>query len=223
MTILITVGIFVLIVGIGFLTILNRLRGFKDDFNFAFEYRDKFVSFANTFLSTYNQFSRNGTIDNEKYIWLTKNVNKIQSDMGPFGVMDFIAPFQTYQVKNYQIVVNSIPKFRSQNIDQFEINSVDDSLLRYIGNLEEIIKLVQKKLKNPIIGFQEGIQSIISLPLYFLSWFGIISRQLIFKVKDNIIFKLITGITGLVAFISGIVTIIVGKDQTIEFIKKLFH
>jgi hypothetical protein len=217
------IGIFILIVGIGFYTILNRLKGFQDDLKFAFEYRDKFVSFANTFLSTYNQFSHNGTVDNEKYIWLTKYVTKIQSDMGPFGIMDFIAPFQTFQVKNYQIVVNSIPKFRAQNIDKFEINSVDDSLLRYIGNLEEIINQVHKKIKNPIIWFQEGIQSILSLPLHILSWFGIISRQLIFKVKDNIIFKLITGIAGLVAFISGLVTIIVGKDETIEFIKRLFH
>ena len=63
--ILIIIGIFILIVGIGFFTIFNRLKGFQDDITFAYEYRDRFVSFANTFLSTYNKFSGNGTIDNE--------------------------------------------------------------------------------------------------------------------------------------------------------------
>jgi hypothetical protein len=219
----IIIGTFILTIGIGLYTILNKLKGFQNDLKFAFEYRDKYVSFANTFLSTYNQFSGNGTIDNEKYIWLTKYVTKIQSNMGQFGIIDLIPPFQTYHIKNYQLIVNSIPKFRAQNIDKFEINSTDDSLLRYIGNLEEIINQVQKKIKNPIIWFQEGIQSIISLPLHILSWFGIISKQLIYKVKGNIIFKLFTGITGLIAFISGIITIIVGKDEAIEILKKLFH
>lgn len=221
--ILIIIGMLFLITVIGFFTIYKRLKSFQEDFEFAFDYRDKFVSFANTFLSTYNQFSRNGTIDNEKYVWLTKYVTKIQTELGPFGIMDYIASFQRYQVKNYQIIVNSLPKFRDQSIDKFEINSVDDCLLRYIGNLEEVINQIKRKIKNPIIWFQEGIQAILSIPLYLLSWFGIISSRSIFKLKNNFIFKLITGIAGLVAFISGLVTIIVGKEETIKIINELFH
>jgi hypothetical protein len=115
-----------------------------------------------------------------------------------------------------------LPKFRDRTIVQFEIHSVDDCLLRYIGNLEDIIKAIRKKLHNPIIIFQEGIQIIISFPLYLLSWFGIIPEKIIAKTKDNLFYKILAGIAGFVTFLSGLVTIILGKDQMIEFIKGLF-
>lgn len=85
---------FILIFGIGFFSILRRLIAYRDDHDFAMEYRNKFVSFANTFLSTYDRFSKNGTINNEMYVWLTKSVTRIQNDLGHLGVMDYIGPFQ---------------------------------------------------------------------------------------------------------------------------------
>ena len=82
---------------------------------------------------------------------------------------------------------------------------------------------IKRKLKNPIIWFKEGFQEIISLPLYILNWFGILSDTGVSKVTTNVIFKFLAGIGGLVAFASGVVTIIQGKEQTIAFFKQLFH
>jgi hypothetical protein len=85
------------------------------------------------------------------------------------------------------------------------------------------LESIKKKLKNPIAWFKEGFQEIISLPIYLLNWFGILSDTTVSKVTTNVIFKILAGIAGLVTFISGIVTIIQGKDQTISFIRQLFH
>jgi hypothetical protein len=110
-TTLIILGILTVFI-IGFVQVYNRHSRVVKKIDFAGEYRNKFVDFANKYFQTYDRYSRSGDFDGELYVWLTMNVSKIQSNLGTFGVMDYIAPFQTYRVSNYQIVINTIPKFR---------------------------------------------------------------------------------------------------------------
>jgi hypothetical protein len=218
---------FLIVAGILFVFLLGLVKVFKhhnhllNNFDFAYEYRNKFVEFSNKYFENSNIWGKGGNLDNELYIWLTKNISKIQNNLGIFGIMDYVAPFQIYHVPNYQIIVNTIPKFRAGNVQSFDVNSVDDCLLRYIGHTEERIKCSRKNLRNPLVWFRNGFQEVISLPLFVLNWFGIFSRRTVDSVMESTIFKVITGIIALVTFISGIVTIIQGKEQTIDFIKKI--
>ena len=98
---------------------------------------------------------------------------------------------------------------------------MDDCLLRYLGHLEELLKDTQKNLRNPIIWFREGFKEIISIPIFLLNWFGIISNKRLSTIKTSVFYKIITGLIALVTLVSGIVTIVVGYDQTIEFIKNM--
>jgi len=41
------------------------------------------------------------------------------------------------------------------------------------------------------------------------------------SIKDSLIYKVISGLIALVTLVSGIVTIIVGYDQTLKFINKI--
>ena len=220
---LIIISVFVIILVSGLVTLLRRYKGFVDRHNFAIEYREKFIQFAKKYFESYGSGNRRGNIDSELYVWLTKNVNKIQSDLGHLGTMHYVAPFQIYQISNYQILINTIPKFRNGKIEEFDINSADDCLLRYIGVLEKTLASIKQKLKNPVVWFKEGFQEIISLPLYIFNWFGILSDTTVSKVTTNVIFKFFAGLGGLVAFASGVVTIIQGKEQTIAFFKQLFQ
>jgi len=215
-TIIITTLIFILIAG--FVKVYKQDRNLKKDHEFAFNYRNKFVQFANNYYKGYDRWIRTGNIDSELYVWLTKNVSKMQSDVGIFGYMDYIATFQTYQISNYQIIVNTIPKFRDGLIQDLDINSVDDCLLRYLGFLEERSISTQKHLRNPIIWFRIGFQEIISIPLFVLNWFGIFSSKTVNAIMNSIIYKLLTGVIALVTILSGLVTIIQGKEKTIEII-----
>ncbi len=219
--IIITTLIFILIVG--FVKVYKQDRNLKKDHEFAFNYRNKFVQFANNYSKGYDRWSRTGNIDSELYVWLTKNVSKMQSDVGIFGYMDYIAPFQTYQVSNYQIIVNTIPKFRDGQIQDFDINSVDDCLLRYLGFLEERSNSTQKNLRNPIIWFRIGFQEIISISLFILNWFGIFSTKTVNSIMNSVIYKILTGIIALVTLFSGLVTIIQGKEKTIEIINSFLN
>lgn len=190
---------------------------------FAVTYRNNFIEFTNKYASNFDRYSRTGNFDYDLYTWLTKNVNKIQSDLGHIGVMNYVAPFQIYQVKNYQIIINTLPKFREGKITDFDVNACDDCLIRYSGSLEAILDKIKKRIANPFIWFKEGFQQIFNLPFYIMNWFGIISDRATTKLTGNAFFQIISGIGAFVAFASGVVTIIQGKDQTWELIKKIWH
>jgi len=218
---LIMIGI-ILVVLIGFIIVINIFFKTKKKIIFAEEYRDKFISFANNYNSSYERYNRSGNIDNELYIWLTKNVSKIQSNVGSFGVLSYQPAFKNYMINNYQIIINTLPKFRDGLIENFDITSVDDSLLRYIGHTEEVLIQQKKNLVNPIVWFREGISEILSFPIIMLHWFGIITSYKVKSLKESFIYKLFSGFVALVALISGVVTIIVGYQQSSNIIKSLF-
>ena len=219
-TVYISIFIFSILV-IGFSLIYKLNSRLEKKIKFVNEYRNKFVEFSNTYFQSYDRYSRSGKFDNESYIWLTKNVNKIQNYVGSFGLITYKPAFQNYIVNNYPVLLNTIPKFRDGQIENFDVHSVDDCLLRYIGHLEEYNFNTGKNLRNPIIWFREGVKEILSLPIFIFSWFGLISNSTVNSIKNSFIYKIITGLIALVTLLSGLVTIVIGYDQTIDFLKKL--
>lgn len=78
-TTLIILGILTMFI-IGFVQVYNRHSRAVKKIDFAGEYRNKFVDFANKYFQTYDRYSRLGNFDGELYVWLTMNVSKIQSN-----------------------------------------------------------------------------------------------------------------------------------------------
>jgi hypothetical protein len=220
-TILIIFG-FLFILFLGLYEIKNKIKDIDIKREFAVEYRIKFIDFVCKYKNNYDHFTNIGNLDNELYIWLTMNANKMQNYLGSYGLLDYKPQFQNYYFQNFQIITNTIPKFRTHNIDEFDINTSDDCLLRYIGYLEEYRNITLKNIKNPIIWFREGLKIIFNIPFFILLSLDIFDRNKVNKIKDSIIYKFTISIFTLTTFISGCVTIIVGYDESIEFIKKLF-
>jgi hypothetical protein len=205
----------------GFIIIRRDYKTILEDLSFAFEFRNTYIDFVNNFKRT-TGFVRSGAIDTSKYIWLQKNSSKMQNILGRTGVVEYVAAFQKYKVRNYQVILNTLPKFR-EYITDADINMVDDALLRYIGIAEEGTEDFKKELNNPIIWLREGFRKFFGIPFYVFNWLGIIPDNTLSKIISNAIFKIFAGIGGFVAFVSALVTIIQGKEQAIEFIKKIFH
>jgi hypothetical protein len=216
-TVFIIVGILILFV-LGLIEVYKRHSRVVSKIDFAAEYRNKFIELANKYFQDCDRYNRSGTLNNELYVWLTLNVSKIQSNVGTFGVMSYKPAFQNYIINNYQIIINTLPKFRDGQIQNFDVGSVDDCLIRYIGYLEEYKKETGKNVKNPIVWFREGFKEIISIPLFILSSFGIFSRRTVDSIMDSVIFKILAGLIALVTLVSGLVTIVVGYDQTVKFV-----
>ena len=207
---------------IGFVKVYNFHSIVIKNIDFASEYRSKFADFSKKYFKTYERWNYSGDVDYKLYEWLTMNVFKIQNNIGPFGIITYKPPFTNYMIDNYQIIINTLPKFRNGQVEIYDANMVDDCLLRYIGHLEEYRKVTQKDLRNPIVWFREGFREIMSIPIFILSWFGIISNQTVNSINNSSIYKVISGLIALVTLVSSVVTIIVGYDQTIEFVNRLF-
>jgi hypothetical protein len=204
----------------GLILTFRRHSKILKDLDFAREYREKFVEFVNHYFKNNDRWSNKGNIDGENYVWLTMNVNKIQNKVGGFGIMTYKPAYQNYMINNYQLIVNTLPLFREGKVENFDANSVDDCLLRYLGHLENNTQETFKNLKNPIIWFREGIREILSIPILLLSWFGIFSTRTVNRIIDSTFFKIIAGLFALVTFISGVVTIIVGYEETLAFFQR---
>lgn len=219
-TLLIIIG-FLLILIIGFVFVFKRHSVVIEKYVFTNEYRNKFNEFSVKYFENNSGWGFKGNIDNELYVWLTKNVNKVQNYVGVFGLMSFKPALRNFYINNYQIIINTIPKFRDGKVETFDVNAFDDCLLRYIGFLEEQKNEIRKQVKNPIIWFRDGCREIISIPFSILFWFGIISNKSVLYIKESWFYKVISGIFALLTLVSGLVTIIIGYDQTVEFVNRL--
>ncbi len=214
---------YLFISGIGYFTIYQKLQRDSVNIEFARDYRHRLISLANRFFQTYDRYDRTGSVDSELYIWLVKNVDKMQFNLGGVGIIQYVAPYRAYHVPRYQVIINTLPKFRDGTVKDFDVDSCDDCLLRYIGITEGVISLGRKNLRNPLIWFREGFQQLMSLPFHILNWFNILSDNSFSNLTNSFLFKLLSGIAGLITLASGIVTIIVGKDQTLVYFKHLFR
>jgi hypothetical protein len=152
------------------------------------------------------------------------NSDRVQQELGAFGIMaTFVAPFRMYTINNYQIVINTIPKFKDGSLYENEAEFVDTALMRYLGHTAQAIDALGAEARNPFVWFRQGFQLVVGLPIYFLSWFGLLSASRARRIVFSAFFKIFAGMGGVVAFLSGVVTLIQGKDQTVAFIKHLLH
>lgn len=206
---------------IGFVVLFKRHSSIENNIAFAIEYHKRFVEFASKYYKNYNQMGSSGDFDGTLYVWLLKNINKIQNCIGGFGEMIYQPAFRNYIIPDYPIILNTIPKFRTGQVERIDSNAVDDCLIRYIGHQEDYRKETIKYLRNPIIWFREGFREILSIPFIIFNLFGILSNRTVNSLKNSLIYKVVSGLFALVTLISGLVTIIMGYDQTIEFVNRL--
>ena len=211
----------ILIILLGLGLIISDIRKIVKQIDFTNEFRNKFVELSNEYFEGHNTFPKSSKVNNDLHHWLTKNSIQMQGELGIFGIIEYVAPFQTYRIKHYEVIINTLPKYRDGNVSQFDVHTCDDTLLRFIGVLEKQLQESKKQMKNPFIWVQRGFQTILSLPIFLLKSFGIISDNSFNKITRSLFYKIMTGIAGLIAFLSCIVTIIQGREATIQFIQQL--
>jgi hypothetical protein len=204
--------LFITLLVIGFISIYVKKERLMSEYNFAHEYREKFINFAN-----------NKNLNGACFTWLQMNSDKVQNSLGYIGIIDYTAPWNRYRIPEYHIILNTILSFTNGSIDDFHITASDNALLRYLGVKKQKIEDEERKQRNPIIWFREGIKSILNLLPMSLNWFGIISENKKNKFIDNAFYNVVSGVFAITAFLSAIVTIIAGKEVCIKLIHQIFN
>lgn len=217
MSIIIIISIILAIIIIGYFVFFNQIRVTKNDIHFATEYQTKFRELA----VYYSDKSK----CNEKnycnvYTWLTKNVTNIQHLIGDFGVFNtYSEPYSQFIHSKYEIIVNTLPKFRSQTVGDQSVSDVDDCLIRFIGYKENQIKQLETKRRNPFKLFVAGIKKIVAIPLWIVLLFGIYDDKTINKAKESFLFNVISLVVSLLMILSTIITVVTGWEQFFNMFK----
>ena len=159
----------------------KKLENIEKDLNFLTEYRNKFVEMT-------NKFYENKSLDNQLYTYLIEKSNKTELLLGQSGRVHYMPPFVNYTIPDYPIVLNTIPKFKTGTLQDFDISSSDNALVRKIGILKERQDFLNNA-DNLKTWFQIGSQTILSFPLSLLSFFGIVTTKKLQIITASSILK----------------------------------
>ncbi len=214
MTIFWIIGLLLFVIIVGGYSTNKEYKKIATKNKFANDYLDKYKDFIDSHYSS--------NFNSDCYEWLTKNASKIQSLLGRSGIGAFRAPFGLYTMNNYQIIVNTIPKFRNGPISREEVYWVEDAILRYVGVIEEMINKQKKYRFNPFVWLRVGIQQILSVPLIILDWIGVFSTSQVQKIRGSKGYSIFSGLISLIALTSGVISIIVGWDRFAELVSGIF-
>ncbi len=168
--------------------------------------------------------------DLKSYSWLIHRSNRFQLEMGSTGILGvYRPPFQNYQIKNFPIILNILPELRkefeqrlmsSSRLIPLYANLLQESIVRYMGNLDDSLDKRNKEIRNPIIWLREGIREIIAFPIIIFSWLGVISEVTVKSITHTLIFRSIAAITMLIGLVSAIMGIALGWDPFLKLLEK---
>lgn len=207
-------GIFI----IGVIKILLARNTINKMHKFAIEYYQSFSTFSSAVTGISNV-----PVDGSQFIWLIKNSDRIQNDVGRIGIIKYKPAGANYFIENYHLIISTIMMFQEGQYERYNIQGVQNCILRHIGILEDEIDSYNKNLLNPLIWFREGIRFIIGLPILLLREFGIITAGNANAVFRSLIFKIIAGIIALVSFLANLMTIILGQEQSLKIIQQVLN
>jgi hypothetical protein len=177
------------------------------------------------FLENLRTYWESAGSDMETYGWMIYRSNRIQGDMGQHGIISqYRPPHQNYIITNYPIILNMLPELRRSLEDDLlarrlapeYANALQESLVRYLGSLEDKQKLSSSEMKNPIKWFREGVRNLMAVPLYIVGWLGVVSDRSVRRWTTSAGFKYLSGLVGLLGLVSGIMTIVLGWDAFID-------
>lgn len=189
------------------------------------------LEYNKTFVELMNDIFVEKRFDNEKYMWLTEKVNSMQRELGASGLIyHYTDPLKGFTAREYQLLINFLPEIRgymrqfdnSIMIERFDTSArlCTDMFIRHEGDLKEIIEKEGKQLFNPFSCLAEAVRYVIAMPFNILYWFGILPEGMLYRIKYSWLLKFINAIIILIGFIGSIITIVLGWDGFLEFLKQ---
>ncbi len=208
-----------LLIIIGLVVNIIEVRNIISNYNFTKEYYGKLTILFSNILNTKK-------FNNKDYVWLMSNSDKMQMILGETGIVTYKQFNMLY--KNIPILLNVLNEIPSSINDSYLIDNqsfswCQNAFLRKIGILNEYIDNAPKRLLNPLTNLTDGIKWILGIPINILYSIGLISYDSKNKIKNNIMFKLFSGIISLLTLLSTIMSVTLGWNEFLEIIKGLLN
>ncbi len=178
--------------------------------------------FTHEFQRYFVRFAESRGTDSESFVWVMKNMDRMQANLGVIGVLDGYRPaFANYIVRNYQILINTLPEIQTGHAHPDMIDSCQVAILRYIGTLDRWVADSNHQLVNPLVYLKEGVSTIISLPVYLLSALGLIAIESTERFRLSRFVQFLSICVVLVGLVGSIIGIVTGWDQFTKTLEQL--
>lgn len=192
-------------------------RALHLDLEFAREFRDKLISYAN-----------GRGVDHQAYNWLTFRSIKMQRQMGELGLLSAYRRAASGQtVFGYQVIVNMLPELQQSFVDPMvaflgrgdqSARTMVDCLTRYMGVVSDQHSQCMGELKNPLLWFRDGVRALLSLPFRLLGWFGLLGDASVRFLVSNGVFSFMTGAVAMIGLLSSIVGLVTDWSQFADLV-----
>lgn len=199
------------LIGLGFCISLARLQRIDRRRETVLAWRQNFIDWAN-----------GGFGNRQSYMNLMSSSPRVQEALGRWGIMGtFCPPFGQVIYHNWPVVLNGLPTIRqyadddvlSRNQTGQYVQLVDDALLKGIGALDDELQHARWALLNPVALLREGIVRIITVPVYILAEFGLLSKRAYDWTIASVFVRAIAFLIGATGFISAVVGLVTGWGQ----------
>lgn len=189
------------------------------------------AKFAQEYLNKFRQYIESRGRDNESYSWMIYESVKMQNQLGILGIMSgYSPPGSNYVYNQYQVLLNMLPSLHgilnsellsTSFVAPGYIQTIQEVIVRHLGVLGGEIKDIQSEINNPLKAFRSGIQLILLLPFNVVHWFGLATKNFLWRLSRSLLFKIISGIAALITFISAIISIAVGWKAFVNIVKSI--
>jgi hypothetical protein len=212
-------GLFCLIV-LGFSLSLGRFFSIKRRLSIILQWRHDFISWSN-----------DGFSDAQSYARLTTDSPRVQEALGGWGIISsFSPPYTGIVYQNWSVVLNGLPMIRQYSHDRLlrdtqapqYVHVIDDAALRAIGALNDDLKQARWRLVNPLSLLREGTVRVITVPVYILAEFGLLSKRTYERIVASVFVKATAFLIGTVGFFSAVVGIVTGWDHFYVEVRSFF-
>lgn len=174
------------------------------------------LEFAHEFAHRLNEYVSSGGTNMDSYGWLLHRSPEMQKEMAGHGIMrGFRPPFAKVMYKQYPIILNMLPSLREQFEDGIGMslarqyaNSLEESLVRYQGALDDRLERARQDLRNPFVAFRQGVQAIVVFPGFLLHWLGLGKAPGLYGRGAFV--RYLTGIVSIIGLLAALITIVVG-------------
>jgi hypothetical protein len=222
-------GVIVSLMLIGFIIKIISIRGLSKDINFINEYGNGFSDYISEFISRdFSIFFKNTGYKNpnreaELYSRLIGDMGKAQRIVGTNGIMyNYHRPGASYMYKEYQLIVNTVNRLRFPDINGEDMQMVQNILIMTQNEKVELQDMYFKQCKNPFSLLRDGVNFIVTLPISILYWSGLMNYRTFSVLTNNWFMRFVNGLIILIGLISSIITIILGWEQTMLYVERLF-
>lgn len=214
MSVVITGGILLFVLALGFVAAVKRVRSLSERIDFTTEYLSNFRDFA----ANWNP----SAFDTEAYSWLNRRSARMQEELAESGSVSYRPPFAGYIHQNYPILINTLSQIRLGRLEHpGAITQCETIMERHLGSLEDIRARARTDLSNPLRWLNVGVSLLVTFPIRVAYMSGLLEHSTYEQAATSRIARMISFIVAMIGLFGTIIGILVDWKDFTDILRRL--